>query len=137
VGGLMRARQGRAVGAGGEDGFTLVELLVVVAILAVMVAIAVPSYLGYKDRAADKAAKANIRETLPSVEAYFNDTGSYTGMTAAGLRTSYDGGISPSLTLYGAPSATYCITDTVDGHTWSVRGPGVASSSYVPNGTCS
>jgi len=134
---MTRAHLTGTVGARNEDGFTLVELLVVVAILAVMLAIAVPSYLGYKGRAADGSAKANIRATLPSVEAYFIDNGSYSGMTAAILRSGYDGGISKTLTIHGTPSTTYCLTDTVDGHAWSAQGPGVASSSYVPNATCS
>jgi prepilin-type N-terminal cleavage/methylation domain-containing protein len=132
-----RTERRHAVEVRGEGGFTLVELLVVVAILAVLVAIAVPSYLGYKGRAADRTAKTNLRETLPSAEAYYNDNGSYTGMTAAGLRASYDSGISQTLTLYGTPSTTYCLTDTVDGHTWSLEGPGVTAASYVPNGSCS
>ena len=120
-----------------EEGFTLVELLVVVAILGVLLAIAVPSYLGYKGRAADNAAKANIRAALPIAEAYYNDKGSYTGMTVAVLKASYDSGIAPSLAIYGTPSTTYCLTDTQAGHSWSVRGPGASISSYVANGTCS
>src|SRR5262245_186100 len=128
----MRARR-RATVAGDEAGFTLVELLVVVAILAVLLVIAVPAYLGYKGRAADNSAKANLRESLPSAEAYYNDIGSYTGMTAAALRSGYDSGISQSLKVVGTPSTTYCLAETVNGHTWSVQGPGASTSSYVPN----
>ena len=120
-----------------EEGFTLVELLVVVAILGVLLAIAVPSYLGFKGRAADNAAKANIREALPSAEAYYGDNGTYTGMTVAVLRSSYDSGLSATLSIYGTPATTYCLTDTQEGHSWSVRGPGSASAAYVANGTCS
>lgn len=121
----------------GEEGFTLVELLVVVAIIAVLIAIAVPSYLGFKGRAADHAAKANIRAALPVAEAYYNDNGTYAGMTIAVLKTSYDSGLAPSLAIYGTPSATYCLTDTQDGHSWSVRGPGFNSAAFVANATCS
>lgn len=119
-----------------EDGFTLVELLVVVAILGVLLAIAVPSYLGFEGRAADHAAKANIRSAMPNAEAYYGDNGSYTGMTIAGLK-SYDSGLASNLSIYGSPGATYCLTDTEDGHRWSVRGPGATNSSYLANGTCS
>ena len=69
----------------GEKGFTLNELLVVMIILAILTAIAIPSYLSFRDRANKSAAAADLRAAIPSVEAWFSDHGAYTGMTAAGL----------------------------------------------------
>ena len=60
-----------------ESGFTLIELLIVLVIIGILLAIAVPSYLGFKDRANKTAAQANVRSAVPAVEAYYADNGDY------------------------------------------------------------
>lgn len=60
-----------------EEGFTLIELMVVVLIIAVLVAIAVPSFLGFRNRAQDRASQADLRNVLVAEKAYWTDFGDY------------------------------------------------------------
>ena len=56
-----------------DEGFTLIELLVVVVIIGVLVAIAVPVYLNYRQGAADKSAQSDVRGAVSAVEQFYTD----------------------------------------------------------------
>ena len=77
-----------------EDGFTLIELMVVVLIIAILLAIAIPTFLGAQNKAKDRSAQSSLRNGLTAAKTIYTDSSDYTTATAAALAL-----VEPSLTF--------------------------------------
>jgi type IV pilus assembly protein PilA len=109
---MIQRLRNRIARSEAEGGFTLIELLVVIIIIGILLAIAVPSYLGFRDRANESAAQANVRAAVPSVEAYYSTNGTYANMDLADLQA-IDPSVKVDVDSSPAPGAsTYCIFNT-------------------------
>jgi type IV pilus assembly protein PilA len=90
---------------GSEEGFTLIELMVVVLIIAILIAIAIPTFLGARARAQDRAAQSSLRNSLTAAKTLYTDQNDYStalpGSATTGLQS-----VEPSLTYVAAATAS-------------------------------
>ena len=109
-----------------EEGFTLIELMVVVLIIAILLAIAIPTFLGARNRANDRAAQSSLRNALTSAKTIFTDSQDYRQADATTLRTN-----EPSLTFQTGASTDFKIVsvDSTNAGTWG-------AAALSKSGTC-
>ncbi len=104
---MMRTRLNK------DEGFTLIELMVVVLIIAILVAIAIPTFLGQRKNAQDSAAKSNVRNALATEKAYFSVNQVFTATTAdlAAIEPNLFGtGADPVSVVVGTGGVSVCLT---------------------------
>jgi type IV pilus assembly protein PilA len=69
-----------------RTGYSLIEVLTVIAIIAILTAIAIPVYLGQREKAQDAAAESVVRDAMTAVESVYADTHDFSAITNADLQ---------------------------------------------------
>jgi type IV pilus assembly protein PilA len=81
-----------------KKGFTLIELLIVVVIIGILAAIAIPKFANTKEKAYIASMKADLRNLVTAQEAYFSENTAYGDVTQLGTGYSTSAGVTVTAT---------------------------------------
>jgi type IV pilus assembly protein PilA len=137
---LARAKEARAAELQGESrleaGFTLIELMVVLLIIAILLAIAIPTFLGVTGSANDRAAQSNLTNGLTEAKALYQNAQTYTGINVVASAPEFKWVTGASPTGDCPVGTANCVSWTPVDVASAGDGAGVVLASLSKTGTC-
>jgi type IV pilus assembly protein PilA len=126
-------------GASPDDGFTLIELMVVLLILAILLAIAIPTFLGTSKSAKDRAAQQNLNTALVDSATVYQTNNQSFALGSTSQYQSFGAFLATSLAT-NEPSLGFVTTNSTNPSTISVSvsggGNGIVLANRSPSGDC-
>ncbi len=111
-----------------QKGFTLIELMIVIAIIGILAAIAIPQFSAYRKRSYNSAAQSDLKNATTAQEAYFVDEQTYAAAVASLIGTTFGLYTSQNVTVSVVAASTGGYTmksfHSSGDKTWSIVGPG-------------
>ncbi len=95
-----------------RHGFTLIELLIVVVIIGILAAIAIPKFANTKEKAYVAAMKSDLKNLVTAQEAYFSDNNSSYAQAIANMGTNYKASTGVTVVLSGVTNTGWAATAT-------------------------
>ncbi len=116
-----------------DGGFTLVELMVVVMIIAILMAIAIPTFLNSRKRAQDSGARSNVRNALSAAQSVFSETQKYSVTADMVVSLTAE---EPSLSFLATASTAPKVISVITDATSTVGGTTVVVAALSDSGKC-